>query len=158
MNMAREHNYLVTTAWTGASEGPTRDYKGFSRTYRQVFGDKLELTGSADPTFLGDASLVNPEELLVAALSSCHMLSYLAWCALEGVQVVAYEDSAEGLMAEQHGAGEFKRVTLHPRVTVAPGTDMAKARALHEKAHDVCFIARSVNFPVEHEAEIQAAG
>lgn len=156
--MTREHSYLVATTWTGASDGPTRDYKGYSRTYRQDFGDKLTLTGSADPTFLGDAGLVNPEELLVAALSSCHMLSYLAWCALEGVEVVAYEDSAEGLMAEQRGAGEFKRVTLHPRVTVAPGTDMAKAEALHKKAHEVCFIARSVNFPVEHKAEISVMG
>jgi organic hydroperoxide reductase OsmC/OhrA len=157
MTMTREHTYLVTTAWTGASNGPTRDYKTYSRTYRQAFGDKLELTGSADPAFMGDATLVNPEELLVAALSSCHMLSYLAWCALEGVEVVAYEDSAEGLMAEQHGAGEFKRVTLHPRITVAAGTDVDKARALHAKAHEVCFIARSVNFPVEHEAEIHVA-
>jgi organic hydroperoxide reductase OsmC/OhrA len=155
--MTREHSYLVATTWTGASDGPTRTYKGYSRTYRQDFGDKLELTGSADPAFLGDASLVNPEELLVASLSSCHMLSYLAWCALEGVEVVAYEDSAEGLMAEQHGAGEFKRVTLHPRITVAAGTDVDKARALHAKAHEVCFIARSVNFPVEHEAEIHVA-
>lgn len=155
--MIREHTYHVTTAWTGASKGPTRDYKTYSRTYRQAIGDKLELTGSADPAFLGDAALVNPEELLVAALSSCHMLSYLAWCALEGVEVVAYEDSAEGMMAEQHGAGEFKRVTLRPRVTVAHGTDMEKAHALHIKAHEVCFIARSVNFPVEHEAEISSA-
>ena len=155
--MTREHTYLVTTAWTGASEGPTRGYKGFSRTYRQVFGDKLELTGSADPAFLGDASLINPEELLVAALSSCHMLSYLAWCALEGIEVTAYADNAQGVMVEQHGAGEFKRVTLYPRVAVAPGTDMDKALTLHQKAHEVCFIARSVNFPVEHEVEISAA-
>ncbi len=156
--MAREHKYVVTTVWTGASDGPTRDYKGYSRTYRQMFADKLELTGSADPAFLGDANLVNPEELLVAALTSCHMLSYLAWCALEGVAVTAYEDKAEGVMAERGGAGEFKIVTLKPRVTVAPGTDLDKAHALHKKAHEVCFIARSVNFPVEHEAEITEAG
>jgi len=156
--MLREHTYLVATTWTGASDGPTRAYKSFSRTFSQRFGEKLTLTGSADPTFLGDPSLVNPEELLVAALSSCHMLSYLAWCALEGVEVTAYEDSAEGLMAEEHGAGEFKKVVLRPRVTVAEGSDLEKARALHVKAHDVCFIARSVNFPVEHEAEILLAG
>jgi organic hydroperoxide reductase OsmC/OhrA len=155
--MKREHSYHIATTWTGASEGPTKNYKTFSRTFRQAIGDKTELTGSADPAFLGDPALVNPEELLVASLSSCHMLSYLAWCALEGVEVVAYEDSAEGLMAEEHGAGEFQRVTLRPKVTVAPGTDLDKAHALHKKAHDVCFIARSVNFPVEHEAEVSHA-
>ena len=155
--MQREHSYRVVTQWTGAAGGSTRNYKSYSRTYDQHIGDKLTLTGSADATFLGDASLVNPEDLLVAALSSCHMLSYLACCALDGVEVIAYEDAAEGVMVEERGAGQFRSVMLRPTVTVAAGTDMEKAQALHKNAHEVCFIARSVNFPVEHEARIVVA-
>ncbi len=155
--MQREHSYRVVTEWTGAADGSTVTYKSYSRTYRQQIGDKLTLTGSADAAFLGDASLVNPEDLMVAALSSCHMLSYLACCALDVVEVTAYEDAAEGIMVEERGAGQFQSVMLRPTVTVAAGTDMEKAQALHKNAHEVCFIARSVNFPVEHEARIVVA-
>ena len=156
--MARDHHYEIITSWSGAAAGPTTDYKSYSREYRFHAGDKPEQRGSADPAFHGDPALYNPEELLVAALSSCHMLSYLALCALQGVQVVAYEDKASGTMAESHGAGAFTEVVLHPQVTIAKGGDRAKAAALHEKAHEICFIAASVNFPVRHEVTIGEAG
>ena len=116
----REHHYEVATIWTGAASGPTDDYKTYSRTYHVKVGDKLTLEGSADPTFLGDPKLVNPEEMLVAALSACHMLSYLALAAIKGVKVLAYEDAAEGTMSETGGAGHFTRVVLKPKVRSAP--------------------------------------
>ena len=116
---------------------------------------KPALLGSADPAFRGDASLHNPEELLLAALSSCHMLSFLALCVRARIPVVAYTDSASGTMSEKapHRMG-FTEVVLCPRVVIAKGADAGKAKALHEQAHQLCFIANSVNFPVRHEAEI----
>src|SRR3546814_6469486 len=101
---------------------------------------------------LGDPDLHNPEDMLVLALSSCHMLSYLALAALEGLEVVAYEDSARGTMQQEGRGGRFTEVVLHPRVTIAAGSDLDRAKALHEEAHGTCFIANSVNFPVRHEA------
>ena len=126
---------------------------GWKRTRKPAF------RGSADPTFRGDPALCNPEDLLVVALSSCHMLSYLAECALAGIAVVAYEDAAAGTMAMADGRVRFTEVVLRPRVIVAAGADLARAEALHQNAHDVCFIASSVNFPVRHEATVtRAAG
>jgi organic hydroperoxide reductase OsmC/OhrA len=147
----REHAYRASLEWTGAAHGPTSSYAAYSREYRVTFEGKPVLDGSADPTFRGDAGLLNPEEMLVAALSSCHMLSYLALCALAGISVKAYSDEASGTMAETGGAGKFTSVALRPRVTIADG-DLAKAEALHEEAHHQCFIAASVNFPVTVEA------
>jgi organic hydroperoxide reductase OsmC/OhrA len=112
------------------------------------------IAASSDAAFRGDRARWNPEELLVAALSSCHQLAYLHLCAVAGIVVVDYVDHAEGWMEETpDGAGQFTRVMLRPKVTVAAG-DSAKAKELHHEAHEKCFIARSVNFPVENEAEI----
>lgn len=148
------HNYLSTLVWTGARNGPTTSYQAYSREYEFHVGDKPTIRGSADPHFRGDATLYNPEELLVVSLSSCHLLSYLADCARAGVHVVSYEDRAEGTMAIKDGKMRFTDVLLRPRVTVAKGTDLAKAQALHENAHEGCFIASSVNFPVRHDATV----
>ena len=152
----RAHTYRARLEWTGAAQGATRDYASYSREYRVTIGGKPALRGSADPFFRGDAALHNPEDMLVAALSSCHMLSYLALCARDGIEVVAYEDDAVGTMEETAGVGRFVRAVLHPRVAVARG-DLAKARALHDEAHAQCFIASSVNFPVEHDAVVERA-
>jgi organic hydroperoxide reductase OsmC/OhrA len=153
---AREHTYRARLVWTGAAAGPTREYATYSREYRVDFNGKPALIGSADPVFRGDPSLHNPEELLVAALSSCHMLSYLALCALGGIAVESYEDNAVGTMTETAGAGRFTRAVLRPRVVIASG-DLERARALHDEAQAQCFIAASVNFPVEHEPVIVLA-
>ena len=155
--MEHSHNYALRLDWTGASQGPTLKYETYSREYRVEIEGKPSLTGSSDPAFRGDATLINPEDMLLAALSSCHMLSYLALCARMRIIVTGYTDEASGVMSETapHRMG-FTEVTLRPRVTVASGTDLAKAKALHEKAHEICFIANSVNFPVRHEAEIVA--
>jgi organic hydroperoxide reductase OsmC/OhrA len=117
---------------------------------------KPEIMLSADAAFRGDANTLNPEDLLVVALSSCHMLSYLALCALARIEVTAYRDHATGMMItdSKTGGGQFSEVTLHPHVTIADGAHLAKAIELHERAHKVCFIASSVNFPVRHEPEV----
>lgn len=155
--MSQQHSYAVEVAWTGAAHGPTLSYAEYSREYRVEVAGKPALSGSADPTFRGDPKLHNPEEMLVAALAACHMLSYLALCARARIAVVAYHDKASGSMTTEGGAGRFTEVVLRPRVVLRAGSDIAKAQALHEQAHAVCFIANSVNFPVRHEADIVVA-
>ena len=145
--MAHEHHFAARLVWTGAEHGPTRDYQSYSREYRVEVEGKPPLIGSAHPAFQGDPGKHNPEDLLVVALSACHMLSYLALCVRAGIEVVAYEDQASGMMAIKERKMRFVEVTLAPHVTIAAG-DLEQARALHEKAHEACFIASSVNFPV----------
>jgi organic hydroperoxide reductase OsmC/OhrA len=152
-----QHDYAATLVWTGARNGPTSSYQSYSREHEFQCGDKPPIRASADPHFRGDPALYNPEELLVASLSSCHLLSYLAECARAGVHVVGYEDHASGVMTMRDGRLRFTEVTLRPRVTVAPGTDLDRARELHHPAHDDCYIANSVNFPVRHEPTIVVA-
>ena len=153
----KEHRYAATIAWTGNRGTGTSHYTAYSRDHDIRFEGKAPLPGSSDPAFRGDPTRYNPEELLLAALSSCHMLWYLHLCAANGIIVTAYADRAEGVMAENaDGSGEFTRVVLHPEVTIAKG-DAAKAEALQQKAGALCYIARSVNFPVAHEAVIKAA-
>jgi organic hydroperoxide reductase OsmC/OhrA len=147
--MAREHHFAARLTWTGAAQGPTRDYESYSREYRVEVEGKPPIVGSSDPQFRGDASKHNPEDLLVVALSACHMLSYLHLCASAGIEVVAYEDQASGRMAIKDRRMRFVEVMLAPKVTIAAG-DPKKAEALHEEAHAACFIANSVNFPVLH--------
>jgi organic hydroperoxide reductase OsmC/OhrA len=155
----RLHDYTATVTWTGAGAGSTKTYAGYSREHTIAFdGKDVVLRGSADPVFRGDAALVNPEEMLVAALSTCHLLSYLAFCALEGIEIVSYADRAQGLMSETGGAGRFVSVTLEPRVVVAHAPQIERAHALHGVAHEACFIANSVNFPVLHRPQTTAAG
>lgn len=149
---AKEHHYAVTVTWTGNQGTGTSGYRTYSRAHDITAGPKPVIPGSSDPGFRGDPARWNPEDLLVASLSACHKLWYLGLCAGAGIIVTAYEDAAEGWMAEHPGGeGQFTRVLLHPRITLAAGSDMAKARHLHHDAHEKCFIARSVNFPVEVE-------
>jgi organic hydroperoxide reductase OsmC/OhrA len=156
-NPNERHEYSANIVWTGARGGPTTSYQAYSREYEFRVGAKPAMRGSADPHFRGDASAYNPEDLLVVALATCHLLSYLADCSRAGVHVLAYEDDAQGVMAVKDGKLRFTEVVLRPRVTVARGTDLDKAHALHEQAHEGCFIASSVNFPVRHEATIVVA-
>jgi len=142
-----EHHFACRLRWTGAAEGPTRDYATFSREYEVLSEGKPPLVCSSAPAFKGDASKLNPEDLLVSALAGCHMLTYLALCARAGIEVVAYEDQASGRMTMKDGRMRFTEVTLAPAVRIAGG-DLEAAHALHEKAHEQCFIANSVNFPV----------
>jgi organic hydroperoxide reductase OsmC/OhrA len=152
--MAKEHSYQMHLTWSGAAAGPVESYERYSREYRIEIEGKAPLVGSADPLFRGDESLLNPEELLLAALSSCHMLSYLAHAARRGVVVMQYEDAASGTMALVGGGGHFTEVMLRPHVTIRAGSDATLALRLHEDAHRDCFIASSVAFPVRHAAVV----
>ena len=157
--MTKQHTYNVTVDWTG-NEGPgTTGYEAYSRNHLISADGKPSIDGSSDPSFRGDAARWNPEDLLVAALSACHKLWYLHLCSVNGIVVVSYTDQAEGTMAEQLGSGgRFIDVCLRPRVVITPESPADKALNLHAQAHQLCFIANSVNFPVRHEAEIVSAG
>ena len=155
--MAKEHHFAAHLAWTGAAAGPTRTYAAYDRAWRAEVAGKPPLEGSADPVFRGDPARYNPEDLLVVALSACHMLTYLALCARAGIEVSAYEDQASGTMAIADGKMRFVEVTLAPQVVIAAG-DLDRARALHAQAHADCFIASSVNFPVRNRATVSGAG
>ena len=150
----KTHAYRTSLRWSACDGEGTVNYRSYSRNFTLSSGDKPPIEGSSDPSFRGDASHYNPEELLVASLSSCHMLWYLHLCSVNGVVVTEYRDDASGEMRENDdGSGEFARVVLRPAVTLREGSDQAKARELHHQAHAMCFIARSVNFPVEVEPE-----
>jgi organic hydroperoxide reductase OsmC/OhrA len=152
---SKEHHYQVRVTWTGNQGTGTVSYRGYSRAHEIQAPGKPTIEGSSDPSFRGDPARWNPEELLLASLSACHKLWYLGLCAEAGIVVVEYADHAEGTMLEESdGAGQFTSVTLKPKVVLAPGADIEKAQALHRVAHEKCFIARSVNFAVGHEAQI----
>jgi organic hydroperoxide reductase OsmC/OhrA len=151
----KTHTFTCTMTWTGNTGKGTASYTAYSRDHVYGAAGKPDVPGSSDPAFRGDGRRYNPEELLVASLSSCHMLWYLHLCAVGGVVVQAYRDEPVGAMAEDAAkGGYFTRVTLRPRVTVTRESDPAKARELHHGAHEKCFIANSVNFPVACEPEI----
>ena len=146
----KRHEYKLQVEWTGNSGEGTRTYRSYKRDYSIDAHGKPSIQGSSDPAFLGDPSRYNPEELLVASLSSCHMLWYLHLCAVNGIVVLKYVDSASGVMEEgSDGSGEFTSVTLNPTVTVATTSAREKAIALHEEAHAQCFLAKSVKFPIK---------
>jgi organic hydroperoxide reductase OsmC/OhrA len=159
--IGKDHHYAASLRWTGNRGTGTSGYRDYDRSYDLTSEGKPTLAGSADPTFRGDGAKWNPEEMLLSALSSCHMLSYLHLCSDAGIAVLSYTDDAVGTMElGTEGAGRFTDVTLRPQVAVADGTDVAKAQQLHHTAHEKCFIANSVNFPVGCEATItiHAAG
>lgn len=153
----RPHHYAAHLRWNGETGDAAMSYPAYSRGYTIESAGKPSLIGSADAHFRGDASRYNPEDLLVASLSACHLLSYLAVCSRAGIVVTAYEDDASGEMTLIDGKIRFREVTLHPRVTIADAARIDEALALHERAHAECFIANSVNFPVRHEATVTAA-
>jgi organic hydroperoxide reductase OsmC/OhrA len=151
------HTYEVQVDWTGNDGEGTKSYRGYRRDHTIRSAGKTLIEGSSDPSFRGDGTRYNPEELLVASLSACHMLGYLHLCSANHIAVLEYNDAASGEMAESDdGSGEFVRVELRPAVKISADGDVAMARALHAEAHHLCFIARSVKFPVEVAAEITA--
>ena len=149
--MARTHAYAITTTWTGDRGEGTADYRAYGRDHDLDADGRPTLAASSDPAFRGEAHRWNPELLLVAALSDCHLLAYLHLCAVNGVVVTGYRDEASGTMEEVGGGGRFTEVVLRPIVTVAAESMIERANALHHDAHASCFIASSVNFPVRTE-------
>jgi len=151
--MADAHTYTLQLDWQGDH---TRSYEGYTREHRIRIAGKPELVTTADPLFRGDAALHNPEDLLLASLSSCHLLTYLALCARARINVLSYRDQAEGtLLFTKDGGGHFTEVVLRPEVVVEEERMLEKARHFHGEVHKYCFIARSVNFPVRCEAVVR---
>ncbi len=153
----KQHTYHCDLEWTGNDGQGTKSYASYRRDHVIQVNGKPPLPASSDPNFRGEKTRYNPEELLVASLSSCHMLWYLHLCAVNKITVLEYRDSAEGTMRENpDGSGEFTNVTLKPQVRIAEQDKEGKANELHHKAHELCFISRSVNFPVEIEPRVRS--
>ncbi len=152
--MNRAHSYRVEVEWTGNRGSGTDGYRNYGREHLIRIEGKPDIAGSSDPMFRGDAARHNPEDMLVAALSSCHMLAYLHLAGAAGVVVTAYADAAEGTMVTEGSAGRFTEVVLRPVVAITATSDPATAEAAHADAHHACFIAASVNFPVRCEPRI----
>ncbi len=152
----KEHHYQIDLTWTGNEGKGTESYKAYSRNHLiSAAGKSITIPGASDPSFLGDPTRYNPEELFVSSLSACHMLWYLHLCAVNKIVVTDYEDHATGTMIETtDGGGRFTEVTLHPKVTITDPTQKEKAHDLHHQANGLCFIANSCNFKVRHEPEI----
>lgn len=154
-----EHDYSARIVWTGNRGKGTVAYRAYDRTWSVETPGKPVIRCSNDPLLGGDPSLHNPEDLLIATLSACHMLWYLHLASEAGIVVTDYRDDPLAVgETEPGGAGRFIRATLRPEITVRRGTDLKHADALHKEIGKVCFIARSVNFPVVHEARYHLAG
>ena len=153
--MAKIHEFPTRIAWTGNRGTGTSAYKAYDRTWDMIADGKEVVHCSNDPLLGGDPSKYNPEDMLIAALASCHMLWYLHLCSDAGVTVLAYEDNPVGVgESEPSGKGRFIEAVLHPKITITADSDAEKATAIHDEIHNYCFIARSVNFPVRFEIEI----
>jgi organic hydroperoxide reductase OsmC/OhrA len=150
-----EAHYHARLVWSGGALGPTKSVESYSREFRAEFDGKPSFRGSADPAYQGDPALYNPEDLLLSSLSACHMLSYLAVCAHAGIPVVSYEDAVIGTVTRRDGKVRFVDVLLRPKVVLETGSNIEKARQLHDRAHGICIIANSVNFPVRYGASVE---
>lgn len=149
MSDGKQHLYKIQMKWTGNLGSGTTGYTAYKRDHEIAGIGKDPILGSSDPAFRGDPTRYNPEELLVASLSSCHMLWFLHLCANAKVVVVSYVDQAEGTMAETaDGGGHFTEVVLNPVTQIKGAAEVKLLEELHLKAHHLCFIANSVNFPV----------
>lgn len=156
--MAKIHEFPTRIVWTGNRGTGTSAYQAYDRTWDLAAIGKATVHCSNDPLLGGDPTKYNPEELLIATLSSCHMLWYLHLCAEAGITVLAYEDNPVGIgESEPSGKGKFMEAVLRPKISIATDSDAARAVAIHDEIHEYCFIARSVNFPVRYEVEIVVA-
>jgi len=149
--MDKYHTYHINLIWTGNRGSGTKTYRGYSRDHIISVNGKPDIPFSSDQTFRGNPERYNPEEMLLASISSCHMLWYLHLCAVNGVVVMEYTDNPTGKLIENaDGSGRFEEVVLHPQMVVSEKFMVEKAKELHYDANKMCFIANSVNFPVNH--------
>jgi len=156
--MMKNHPYESRVVWTGNRGQGTASYRSYDRSWSICVPGKPEIPCSNDPLLGGDPTLMNPEDLLLSALSACHMLWYLHLAAVAGITVTGYEDQPEGIgETDAGGAGRFVSARLRPKITVMPGTDLECAEAIHHEIHRYCFIARSVAFPVTVEPRFTLA-
>ena len=153
-----EHDYTARVVWTGNRGTGTATYKGYERTWNVETPGKPVIACSNDPLLGGDPTLHNPEDMLIAALSACHMLWFLHLASNAGIAVQSYADDPLAVgETDTDGASRFLRATLRPRIMVPDGTDLAKADALHGEVHKYCFIARSLAFPVAYKARYRVS-
>ncbi|CAM1343511.1 OsmC family protein [Tenacibaculum amylolyticum] len=152
----KKHNYAIKVEWTGNEGKGTLNYKSYNRNHNIITKGKYDaILGSSDPSFLGDKTRYNPEDLFLSSLSSCHMLWYLHLCSVHKIVVTEYIDNATGVMEEtENGSGKFTEVTLHPTVKIMDQDMIDKAIALHEEANKMCFIANSCNFTIHHKPNV----
>jgi organic hydroperoxide reductase OsmC/OhrA len=155
--MNKEQTYKVVVEWTGNKGQGTTDYRSYERSHVFKAKGKPDLPGSADPMFQGDASRWNPEELILASLSACHMLWYLHLCSVKKIIVQEYSDQPTAKMViEPSGDGKISEATLQPKIRITDSSRIEEAKSLHEEAHKKCFIARSINFPVHLAPSVDA--
>ena len=157
MASSHVHHYQLNLSWAADASSHTTNYRSYSRDHLIEIDGKAPMQVSADPAFQGNSARHNPEEYLVAALSSCHMLTFLSLAARRGLLVRSYQDRASGEMIQDGHGGRFSQVTLRPLVVLEPGQDPAPVNELHHQANRDCFIACSMNFPVHHEPETRVA-
>lgn len=151
----KSHGYSITTTWTGNTGSGTASYDAYERSHEFGAPGKPTIPGSSSPAYRGDANRYNPEEMLLGAVSACHMLWYLHFCSENRVVVTSYTDKAEGkLRMHPNGSGEFQSITLKPMIEIAAGSDERLARMLHDDAARMCFIARSLRCDIEHMPQI----
>jgi organic hydroperoxide reductase OsmC/OhrA len=149
--MAKQHEYSSRTVWTGNAGEGTRRYRGYARTWDIATPGKPVIHCSNDPLLGGDPTLPNPEDLMLATVSACHMLWYLHLACNAGIVIHSYTDDPVAIgETAPNGAGRFLSATLRPRIEVEAGADLDKAAALHNDVHQFCFIARSINFPITY--------
>lgn len=150
--LMKKHNYKTIVHWTGNKGKGTLDPKSYSRNHSiSCEGKYSDINGSSDPSFSGDGSRYNPEDLFLSSLSACHMLWYLHLCAINNIVVTEYSDNATGIMEETaDGSGRFIEVMLNPTVKITDLDLLQKANELHSEANKMCFIANSCNFKIEH--------
>ena len=151
----KQHNYALKINWTRNIGSGTNSYKSYERSFEVSVDGKEIINGSSDSFFIGDKTKYNPEELLLASISSCHILWYLHLCAYDGIIVTSYIDNAEGIMVENdNGGGKFEQVILKPVISVTENSMIEKAIIQHAKANKTCFTANSVNFRISHQPVI----
>jgi organic hydroperoxide reductase OsmC/OhrA len=150
------HRYQAACSWHGSTEG---GYRAYDRTHAgSAPPANATLRLSGDPAFGGDETALNPEQLLVLAATSCQLLSFLAAAARAGVTVLDYQDSAAATMAERRPPISIDAIDLHPRITVAPGTDVGVVATLVQEAHEQCYVANTLRCEVSVTADIVVSG
>lgn len=151
----KKHHYEINVEWTGNEGNGTLNYRSYTRDHKITGVEKqISIPGSSDPSFLGDKTKYNPEDLFLSSLSACHMLWHLHLCSVHNIIVTAYSDTATGTMEEtNNGSGRFTKVALNPKVRITDPNLISKANALHEEANRMCFIANSCNFKIDHHPD-----
>lgn len=149
--MKNLHFFKSKLNWIFSEKSSENPKRHFVKNHQIVIEGKEILNLSAAKSFKGDPTLLNPEDLLLSSLTSCHMMSYLYCCSINNINVISYTDNSEAILeVNQDGSGQITKVTLNPKVVITKNSDSNLAKELHQKANELCFIANSCKFPVEH--------